>query len=99
MKLPQYFGHLTNDYIYGRLAPGVLDELKKVNPVTENGRRKHKNYHFLTQNIGHPKLLQHVGSVVTLMKISKTKEDFEKLINQVHPVWKVSPLFAPFEND
>ena len=28
VKKPQYFGHLTNDIIYKRLAPSVLDELE-----------------------------------------------------------------------
>ena len=30
VKRPQYFGILTNDIVYRRLAPGVLDELKKI---------------------------------------------------------------------
>lgn len=29
VKRPQYFGHLTNDIIYARLAPQVLEELSK----------------------------------------------------------------------
>src|SRR5436305_10300203 len=29
MKLPQYFGHLTNDLVYRRLAPGILKRLKE----------------------------------------------------------------------
>jgi hypothetical protein len=32
VQRPQYFGGLTNDIIYSRLAPGVLDELKRVIP-------------------------------------------------------------------
>lgn len=98
MKLPKYFGHLTNNYVYSRLAPGVLEELQKNNPI-EKGRRKYKNYHFLTQNIGHPKLLQHLGSIITLLKLSKTTDEFESLLNKIHPLWKSSPLFAPYEND
>jgi hypothetical protein len=31
-KKPQYFGHLTNDIVYSRLAPGVLEELRRVVP-------------------------------------------------------------------
>jgi P63C domain-containing protein len=30
VKRPQYLGNLTNDIVYQRLAPGVLDELKRV---------------------------------------------------------------------
>lgn len=87
MKLPQYFGHYTNDFIYSRLAPGVREELARKNP-SENGRRRHKNYQFLTEDIGHPKLLQHLGSVVTLMKLSKTFEEFKEKIDVIHPVYQ-----------
>jgi len=34
VKRPQYFGLLTNDIVYKRLAPGVLAELRKVVPRT-----------------------------------------------------------------
>lgn len=92
MKLPQYFGHLTNDIIYSRLAPGVLQKLQEQNPVA-NGRRKAKHHQHLTENVGNPKLLQHLGSVVTLMKISKTWEDFKALLDDVHEVYREYPLF------
>jgi P63C domain len=29
MKLPQYFGKLTNNLVYRRLAPGLLRRLKE----------------------------------------------------------------------
>ncbi|MEX0749672.1 MAG: P63C domain-containing protein [Dehalococcoidia bacterium] len=54
VRRPQYFGHLTNDFIYKRLAPGVLDELKKVTPRTEDGRPKHRYFQRLTSNLGYP---------------------------------------------
>lgn len=98
MKLPQYFGHLTNNIIYSRLAPGVLNELKERNPVL-NGRRKHKHHQHLTDHTGNPKLLQHLGSVVTLMKISPNWEQFEKHLNQLHPVYKPMPLFDHLEDE
>jgi len=61
MKLPRYFGHIVNDLVYSRLAPGVLDELKRRNPAGESGRRKLKHTQLLTENVGHPKLLYHLG--------------------------------------
>ena len=30
MKKPSVIGHYTNDFVYARLAPGVLNELKKI---------------------------------------------------------------------
>jgi hypothetical protein len=82
---PQYFGHLTNDVVYKRLAPGVLDELKKATPKDDKGRRRHKYFQRLTSNIGYPKLREHLGSVVTLMKISTDWDDFMVKLEQIHP--------------
>ncbi len=75
---PRYFGVLTNDIVYDRLAPGVLEELKKVNPKDEvTGRRKHKHFRWLTNNIGYPKLREHLGAVVATMKLSGDWYDFK----------------------
>jgi hypothetical protein len=93
---PQYFGHLTNDIVYRRLAPGVLDELKKVTPKDEEGRRKHKYFQRLTTNLGYPKLREHLGSVVTIMKLSKDWREFRMTLDQLHPRFgETMPL--PFE--
>ena len=64
VQRPRYFGLLTNDIVYDRLAPGVAEELKKANPKNEKGRRKHKNFQWLTTNVGYPKLREHLGAVV-----------------------------------
>jgi P63C domain-containing protein len=82
---PQYFGHLTNDIVYKRLAPGVLDELKRVTPKNDHGRRKHRYHQRLTANLGYPKLREHLGSVVTLMKLSRDYDDFQIKLDQIHP--------------
>ena len=44
VQRPRYFGLLTNDIVYDRLAPGVLDELKKIEPKE---RVRTKNYKVL----------------------------------------------------
>ncbi len=82
---PQYFGKLTNNIVYERLAPGVLDELRVVTPRDESGRRKHKFFQRLTTNVGYPKLREHLGSVVTLMKLSDDWEDFMTKLDRFHP--------------
>ena len=93
MKLPSYFGKLINNLIYCRLAPGVLEELRRKNPVIANGRRKDKHHRRLTEDIGHPKLLQLLGSVVTLMRMSTEWHEFKKLADKFYPVYKELPLF------
>jgi hypothetical protein len=85
VKRPQYFGTLTNDIVYKRLAPGVLDELKRVTPRNEDGRPTAKYFQSLTSNIGYPKLKEHLGAVVALMRISKTWDGFMNLLNEHYP--------------
>ena len=74
VKRPQYIGVLTNDLIYSRLAPGVLDELRRVTPRDEKGRLKTHLHRRLTEDVGHPKLQQHLSAVTALMKASDTWE-------------------------
>jgi P63C domain-containing protein len=93
MKLPRYFGKLVNNLTYCRLAPGVLEELQIKNPPGANGRRKNKNYRWLTEHIGYQKLLMLLGSEITLMRDSKNWEDFEVRINKHHPRYRPLPLF------
>lgn len=85
VKRPQYFGILTNDIIYKRLAPGVLAELKKVVPKTESGRRKGTLSQGLTRNVGYPKLREHLGATVAFMKISRDYFDFIDKMDAHYP--------------
>jgi P63C domain len=84
-KRPQYFGHLTNDIVYARLAPGVLEELRKVVPRRDDGRRKYTFTRQLTEDVGHPKLREHLASVVTIMKLSGDYDDFAEKLDRIHP--------------
>jgi hypothetical protein len=79
-KHPKYFGTLTNNIIYERLAPGVLPELKRVTPKNDKGRPKHHLHRRLTDDIGNPKLKEHLAAVISVMKISP---DYENLISNL----------------
>lgn len=85
VKRPQYFGKLTNDIVYRRLAPGVLAKLREVTPRKEDGRLRHKYFQRLTSNVGYPKLLQHLGSVVSIMKLSRDWTEFARNLDRLHP--------------
>ncbi|MBN1490735.1 MAG: P63C domain-containing protein [Phycisphaerae bacterium] len=93
LKTPSYIGHLTNDLVYSRLAPGILDELKRKNPVDEHGRRKHKHHQWLTEEIGHPKLLQHLFAVTILMKAHDDWDTFHEKLDRTLPKYIPMPLF------
>ncbi len=98
VKRPQYFGLLTNDLVYKRIAPGVLEELRRVTPRGETGRRKHKYFQKLTSNVGYPKLREHLGSVVAIMKLSSNWEDFMDKMDRLHPRYGET-LLLPFNYD
>jgi len=93
MRRPQFFGRLTNNIVYSRLAPGVLEELRRLNPADEQGKRQKKHFQHLTPQLGHPRLKEHLAAVTALMRASKTKADFMKLLDTALPKFKFAPLF------
>jgi len=88
---PSCIGRWTNDIVYDRLAPNVLEELKAKNPKVD-GRRKHKHFQWLSGDVGHPRLLAHLEGVKMLMKVSATWEEFKNRVNQFYPKLQVSEL-------
>lgn len=84
-KRPQVIGHYTNDLVYARLAPGVLDELQERNPMLPSGRRETHHHQWFTPSYGHPKLLEHLAGVIALMKSSVSWDSFMRRINRVYP--------------
>jgi len=85
VKRPSYVGKLTNDIVYERLAPGVLDELRSKNPPDEKGRRKWRHFQWLTGDIGHPKLREHIYAVIALMKAASTWDQFYRGLQRALP--------------
>lgn len=99
IKRPQYFGHLTNDIVYKRLAPAVLDELKSTTPKDDKGRYKNRFFQNLTPELGHPKLREHMSSVITIMKLSDNYDDFLLKLNRIHPQFNETlPLPLEYED-
>jgi hypothetical protein len=69
-KHPGVVGVWINDIVYERVAPLVLAELKKKNPITEKGVRAKKHHQYLSDEIGIPKLLNHLAAVEALGRAS-----------------------------
>jgi hypothetical protein len=78
-------GKLINKYIYEPLPPGVLDELRRLNPVMESGWRRHKHYNYLTSGTGIPHLDIQIRSVTLLLKAAEDKDDFVRLFDRAYP--------------
>jgi len=85
VKRPQVVGHYTNDIVYERLETGVLEELKKKNPIVTKGYRKNRHHQWLTEDVGHPKLRDHLNGVMALMKASANWNIFLRLLNRAYP--------------
>jgi hypothetical protein len=85
VKRPPYFGHLTNDVVYDRLAPSVLQELKRRIPRNSEGRPKAKYSQLLTRNLGYPELREHLGAVIATMRLSSDWRDFIAKLNRNYP--------------
>lgn len=80
---PQYIGKIINKYVYDRLPPGVLEELKKKNPANENGNRNYRHHQFLSENVGEENLNKQIHQVITLMKVSDNLDQFKELIERI----------------
>lgn len=85
VRRPQYIGHLTNDIVYARLAPGVLEELRKLEPKDDKGRRRHRLFQWLTDDIGHPRLREHLIATIALMRGSATWTEFNRMLQRAFP--------------
>ncbi len=96
VRRPQYFGHLTNDIVYRRLAPGVWRELKESVEKDERGRAKHKLHQHLTENIGDPRLQKVLTQVTTIMQLSNTWADFKNKLDRLVPAYNET-MELPFE--
>lgn len=98
VKRPAYFGHLTNDVVYKRVAPGVFDEIKAQRAKDEK-KRKARFHQQLTEEVGHPRLREHIASVTTVMKLSDDWRSFKKNLDRVHPLFDTAVQDGLWEDD
>jgi hypothetical protein len=87
-RRPQYVGKFINTYVYDLLPPGVLDELTRLNPVTESGHRAFQHHRLLTDT-GNIHLDRQITSTITIMALSADKKEF--IVN----FWKVHSKALP----
>jgi hypothetical protein len=91
-KRTPFVGKLINKYIYEQLPPGVLDELRRRNPVTEKGYRRYKHFQMLTVDTGHPHLDKQIMVTTTLMRVAASKEEFIDLFDRAFSRQQRLPL-------
>ena len=84
-RRPGLVGRYTADLVYERLAPGLLEELQVRNPKTEAGHRRGKHHQWLTDEVGHPVLAQHLYAVIGFMRASSTWDQFYRMMERAYP--------------
>lgn len=85
VKRPGVVGKFTNTYIYEQLPPGVLDQLREINPKDNHGRRKNRHHQFLTDEVGDPHLERQISATTTLMRASDDWPSFKRLFSKAFP--------------
>lgn len=84
VKRTPLLGHITNDIVYRRLQPNILEELRRRNP-TVKGKRKYRHHEFLTMNIGNPHLKSHLKEIIKIMRACTRWNSFMALLDRMHP--------------
>lgn len=94
--------HYTRDLVYQRIGPQVLEELEKKNPKDEKGQRKSKFHQWLTADVGHPLLSQHLHSLIMFQRLAIARghgwNRFMRMVDEVLPK-RGDTLPLPFPND
>ena len=78
-------GRYTNDIVYNRLATGILEELKRLNPVLPAGYRRNRHHQWFTPDFGHPKLKEHLAGVMALMRAAPNWGTFQRSLKRANP--------------
>jgi P63C domain len=81
---PSYVGHWTNDVVYSRLAPGILNKLRELNP-RKGAYRARKHHQYLTKDIGVPELEEHLSNVIFLMRTCNSWNEFKERLDLASP--------------
>jgi len=93
---PSAVANYTNDIVYERIAPGLLQELQRKNPADEKGQRRSRHHQWLTDDIGNPALAKHLYAVTGLMRGSTDWQQFKHLLDRAFPK-KGATMFLKLE--
>lgn len=83
-RIPQVVGKYINDIVYERLPMNVLEALKAKTPKSEAGNNLKRYHQSLSEDVGRPHLEKHLVSVITLMKISQSWNDFLYKLDELY---------------
>jgi len=84
---PSVVGTYTNDIVYKRISPEVLEEIKKRNKkLEEEGSAKVHQHRWLTLDTGIPALDRHLHAVIALMRAAPNWGSFHRSVKRAFPV-------------
>lgn len=98
VKHPKYVGAFINRHVYEQLPPGVLDEIRRLNPKNARGNRNHRHHQFLTVDTGNVQLDKQISTVTTLMRIAESKNEFEDLFDRAFADQQKLPLVVEVDD-
>ncbi len=84
-KRPGVIGTWTNQYVYDKIHDGLLKEFEIRNPKNEKGYREFKNFQFVTDEVGEPKLREMFGGLIALAKANTSWRRYIEMVNMVYP--------------
>lgn len=79
-----YVGKVINWMVYNRLRKGVIEELKRLNPILneETGYRRYNLHQRLSKEHGVRHLDTHISILVPMMRGCDTWEEFERIFRK-----------------
>jgi hypothetical protein len=85
-KKPQVVGHYINNYVYSRIAPKILEELRQRAPKDERGKRKGKFTQWINPEYGHPKLKEHLNTLTAFARAAGFNwKNWERMVARAFP--------------
>jgi hypothetical protein len=94
VRRPGVIGLWTNDIIYGRLGPGLKEQLEDYAGRDDEGKLKHHLHRYLTTGHGIPELQTHLAGVVALMRASTNWKQFKEMLQRAYPKPKTTLSMA-----
>ena len=99
VKRPHVIADYTNEFVYSRIAPGVLREVQRLNPINpQTGERLVKHHQWFSEDNGHPRLREHIAAVTALMRASANWGAFKRNLVRAFPAKYDNQTF-PFMDD
>jgi hypothetical protein len=94
VRRPGVIGAWTNDIVYGRLGPGLKEQLQDYAGRDEEGRLKHHLHRHLTTGHGIPELQNHLAGVIALMRAATNWRQFKEMLQRAYPKPKTTLSMA-----